>query len=189
MAAKLFLVYQGTTSACAENTSSEFPATPWQRNYLRVRGEYFVVGFTALGLVELPPRARRIHEGDFLGSAQIGTTSACAENTGNSFPGAIHFWNYLRVRGEYGRLLLSQGSLAELPPRARRIHLVEQDLAFMGGTTSACAENTQIMPVAQIEKRNYLRVRGEYWLRIISLLRLMELPPRARRILSTVAAP
>ena len=59
----------------------------------------------------------------------------------------------------------------------------------MGGTTSACAENTQIMPVAQIEKRNYLRVRGEYWLRIISLLRLMELPPRARRILSTVAAP
>ena len=33
-------------------------------------------------------------------------------------------------------------------------------------------------------KRNYLRVRGEYSLSALTLVRLLELPPRARRILN-----
>ena len=72
--------------------------------------------------------------------------------------------NYLRVRGEYDSQAKSCVSFWELPPRARRIlGQVTGDRGWQG-TTSACAENTQVMPVAQIEKWNYLRVRGEYHL-------------------------
>ena len=52
-----------------------------------------------------------------------GTTSACAENT------LMVMWtmsakrNYLRVRGEYAMMLSVRIMIAELPPRARRIHL------------------------------------------------------------------
>ena len=51
---------EGTTSACAENTAPPRQAfhKPW--NYLRVRGEYFSLGFKLSPPVELPPRARRI---------------------------------------------------------------------------------------------------------------------------------
>ena len=72
-----------------------------QRNYLRVRGEY---GFTTQDTtytLELPPRARRIrHLSDPIDNP-IGTTSACAENTGcaSIYPASPR--NYLRVRGEY----------------------------------------------------------------------------------------
>ena len=51
---------KGTTSACAENTSSK-PAHQGKRwNYLRVRGEYRVFFGDARPHQELPPRARRI---------------------------------------------------------------------------------------------------------------------------------
>ena len=70
--------------------------------------------------------------------------------------------NYLRVRGEYCPTPFTGFCTAELPPRARRIPQVNSKEDDFIGTTSACAENTQIMPVAQIEKWNYLRVRGEY---------------------------
>ena len=50
----------GTTSACAENTSTNSRSTtvPW--NYLRVRGEYFSRHSRPRYCMELPPRARRI---------------------------------------------------------------------------------------------------------------------------------
>ena len=50
-------------------------------NYLRVRGEYPVILLSAPLIVELPPRARRIHRGTTGNTLQRGTTSACAENT------------------------------------------------------------------------------------------------------------
>ena len=70
----------------------------------------------------------------------------------------------------------------ELPPRARRIRSgFDCDLGLTG-TTSACAENTDIRSEKSPCGWNYLRVRGEYppgrrweWAWI-------ELPPRARRI-------
>ena len=79
-------------------------------------------------------------------------------------------------------------SIMELPPRARRIlsdYVEEPELI---GTTSACAENTAEPPFPAPQKRNYLRVRGEYdcTLKLINIG--TELPPRARRIpFSTVA--
>ena len=51
------------------------------------------------------------------------------------------------------------------------------------GTTSACAENTNYgLPNART-RRNYLRVRGEYFRGAPGCSPAMELPPRARRIL------
>ena len=59
-----------------------------------------VMGITSLD-EELPPRARRIPSGIPDQAQQIGTTSACAENTdlGTNFDPKTG--NYLRVRGEY----------------------------------------------------------------------------------------
>ena len=52
--------------------------------------------------------------------------------------------NYLRVRGEYGVDVSTDGRMAELPPRTRRIHNVILFTKILYGTTSAYAENTAI---------------------------------------------
>ena len=116
------LTCRGTTSACAENT------VRWQiqhgiwRNYLRVRGEYLMYSSSRSRNLELPPRARRIHRAAVMGGVPAGTTSACAENTLRQKRENDSHWNYLRVRGEYLRLLRDCLAAMELPPRARRIH-------------------------------------------------------------------
>ena len=90
--------------------------------------------------------------------------------------------NYLRVRGEYSRRMLGGMGGAELPPRARRIRDARPHQVPPGGTTSACAENTERFDCEARGLGNYLRVRGEY--RGLECLEKtpMELPPRARRI-------
>ena len=70
--------------------------------------------------------------------------------------------NYLRVRGEYGAVAQTGSAYAELPPRARRIHMMDMDEFRANGTTSACAENTSTTRPLVGFGRNYLRVRGEY---------------------------
>ena len=92
----------------------------------------------------------------------MGTTSACAENTPTFWERGAYGWNYLRVRGEYRDILDSVPSVAELPPRARRIPDAAIPQIFATGTTSACAENTSDTGDGAENKRNYLRVRGEY---------------------------
>ena len=72
-------------------------------------------------LQELPPRARRILSETDMPHPQIGTTSACAENTGGHTTGKIDYGNYLRVRGEYIYDVSFVVKCLELPPRARRI--------------------------------------------------------------------
>ena len=136
----------GTTSACAENTFSPHPQRWIRWNYLRVRGEY-LLQLSGMGTVgELPPRARRIRV--FTGCFQRvhGTTSACAENTKRLTHSYLGLGNYLRVRGEYHRITRLFTSKWELPPRARRIHTAVCLGLAMGGTTSACAENTMPPP-------------------------------------------
>ena len=133
-------------------------------------------------MLELPPRARRIPPDQRTAGTARGTTSACAENTAC---GGVAFQikgNYLRVRGEYAssssKILISW----ELPPRARRIHLDHRPQRPIGGTTSACAENTVYHATTWSFARNYLRVRGEYPTRYATKMDRAELPPRARRI-------
>ena len=92
--------------------------------------------------------------------------------------------NYLRVRGEYLLIVCFFASLAELPPRARRIPVPGGRRGTPMGTTSACAENTPPAHHGNRPRRNYLRVRGEYQAIGEEGLRDRELPPRARRILT-----
>ena len=53
----------GTTSACAENTHLVAELVREPGNYLRVRGEYMISKGLKFASEELPPRARRIHQG------------------------------------------------------------------------------------------------------------------------------
>ena len=172
----------GTTSACAENTLIGHSNKLRLGNYLRVRGEY-CWGFGVIpSPSELPPRARRIpHNLDRCG-AEGGTTSACAENTWYWCCATAQPWNYLRVRGEYGKSLGISLICLELPPRARRIQPDPQDNRYPHGTTSACAENTRGDAVGANSRGNYLRVRGEYFPYGYGVGCPTELPPRARRI-------
>ena len=90
--------------------------------------------------------------------------------------------NYLRVRGEYSCGMMRKGIAWELPPRARRILLWDDEEGDCLGTTSACAENTPPSSPWPNSNWNYLRVRGEYDSCHDSSFLKMELPPRARRI-------
>ena len=94
-------VPQGTTSACAENTIRSVMLSCWNRNYLRVRGEYPTHERLLTALGELPPRARRIQWVEAQVLLHEGTTSACAENTAPCCARCAGDRNYLRVRGEY----------------------------------------------------------------------------------------
>ena len=86
------------------------------------------------------------------------------------------------MRGEYPNTPTGNRRDRELPLRARRIQKGAAWCAARCGTTSACAENTLILPPLNRPPGNYLRVRGEYPLTISPVLRNSELPPRARRI-------
>ena len=101
---------EGTTSACAENTSVWVSIAEPFWNYLRVRGEYMFPAMGCLIKKELPPRARRIPFQAWKSAVKAGTTSACAENTDfdPDFPTA--YGNYLRVRGEYSSTISSGSS-------------------------------------------------------------------------------
>ena len=131
---------------------------------------------------ELPPRARRILACDQLAPLLAGTTSACAENTTVVPPWGGDHGNYLRVRGEYKSSSSMSARSLELPPRARRILCRYNPTPTTTGTTSACAENTPEATEVLIAVRNYLRVRGEYLRASYPGPRVLELPPRARRI-------
>ena len=151
-----------------------------------MRGEYHDVGVSEEKLRELPPRARRIPELIVDEIVSIGTTSACAENT-PKMRERVRLWrNYLRVRGEYHTPNHPQMVGWELPPRARRIRPSGIDRWGGDGTTSACAENTRQKEYRIANPRNYLRVRGEYGGFTKVQPGQMELPPRARRILSII---
>ena len=152
----------GTTSACAENTRYQPHPFFHAGNYLRVRGEYELVGEYCELAKELPPRARRILMRTSKCTINLGTTSACAENTTPGQPQILISWNYLRVRGEYWLFDGLDYNPRELPPRARRIRRHHFLFPALSGTTSACAENTCGVCKNIRNTRNYLRVRGEY---------------------------
>ena len=88
------------------------------------------------------------------------------------------------MRGEYHLANPQACQAEELPPRARRILIINQAMVSMVGTTSACAENTPRLLRRRYHHGNYLRVRGEYGLDGDVPTVFLELPPRARRILA-----
>ena len=157
-------------------------------NYLRVRGEYPLTQRARGVGSELPPRARRIPIFHFGEQANIGTTSACAENTRGVSIMCKILGNYLRVRGEYKspRNICKHDS--ELPPRARRIPVKKWFDKHPDGTTSAHAENTGRINFGVECLGNYLRARGEYNCGGEAWRLEWELPPRTRRILDSLVS-
>ena len=147
-----------------------------------MRGEYRTRRLPRLRRRELPPRARRIPSPIKSPMRAQGTTSACAENTSSKPAHQGKRWNYLRVRGEYRVFFGDARPHQELPPRARRIRVHVGPGVAPVGTTSACAENTSRISSQLRAVRNYLRVRGEYFLMKFQVGLITELPPRARRI-------
>ena len=154
--------WYGTTSAHAENTPLRRAPTRAGRNYLRARGEYHMPILIHPIQAELPPRTRRILCPPNYLFIHGGTTSAHAENTAVHSATGSHARNYLRARGEYTFLCAPRWKSGELPPRTRRIPLVDEIVVFGGGTTSAHAENTPLRGPALSARWNYLRARGEY---------------------------
>ena len=134
----------GTTSAHAENTFSPSTSRTPPKNYLRMRGEYPSPIERVRAAPELPPHARRIRCLACRSTLQIGTTSACAENTHHRSWRKPQPRNYLRVRGEYRVPPELRLYHQELPPCARRIRSVTWAAWGFFGTTSACAENTML---------------------------------------------
>ena len=152
----------GTTSAHAENTFETFTSVAQNRNYLRARGEYDEKQEIIDLERELPPRTRRIRVSPLSPNQDRGTTSAHAENTTTALLQSCGRWNYLRARGEY------------------RLGFVKSFAS--SGTTSAHAENTFWPFGRRLRTWNYLRARGEYRQGCLRLIKLLELPPRTRRI-------
>ena len=179
---ELVRVLLGTTSACAENTAAGEIDYGIPGNYLRMRGEYFDGFRHRFGHWELPPHARRIQLHPRKPPTTSRTTSACAENTAATLAISRLAGNYLRMRGEYRLFAGVFIFVSELPPHARRIPSAWACRSSIGGTTSACAENTTCIAVALAPHRNYLRMRGEYGGLGSPRLESEELPPHARRI-------
>ena len=96
---------KGITSAYAENTQIGEGPIRLYPNYLRVRGEYNTPSEATCVNRELPPRTRRILFPHLKRGHVFGTTSAYAENTECSIDRAGEAGNYLRVRGEYSRII------------------------------------------------------------------------------------
>ena len=155
-------VWEGTTSAHAENTSGNHHRGCPPGNYLRARGEYHSLAPMDSDTTELPPRTRRILFEYCVPVLFGGTTSAHAENTGMTFFPIHQPGNYLRARGEYRPEHMATVTSEELPPRTRRILLRIIMDEIIGGTTSAHAENTGRCLGWIPTPWNYLRARGEY---------------------------
>ena len=156
------VVLIGTTSAHAENTFQVAADGCHSGNYLRARGEYMPPTPAVTGFLELPPRTRRIPRSVWPMVTTGGTTSAHAENTFSRAGALTIHRNYLRARGEYSRNANMVLRNLELPPRTRRIRLVETPIHRSIGTTSAHAENTLPQSWGRAHYGNYLRARGEY---------------------------
>ena len=177
-----FLKNHGITSACAEKRLQAWPGLIQSWNYLRMRGEEFVLQPSPAFKAELPPHARRRGGAEANTGPNNGITSACAEKRFSQYRSPWLFRNYLRMRGEEyppGSLIIPP---SELPPHARRranlssitrdplrnylrMRGEEHDSACLGyamsGITSACAEKSLVGAVVILPVWNYLRMRGE----------------------------
>ena len=171
----------GITSACAEKRLQAWPGLIQSWNYLRMRGEEFVLQPSPAFKAELPPHARRRGGAEANTGPNNGITSACAEKRFSQYRSPWLFRNYLRMRGEEyppGSLIIPP---SELPPHARRRVPSTMAHAAMHGITSACAEKRVPEPRKESRSRNYLRMRGEETGRIGKRRTMVELPPHARR--------
>ena len=93
-------ISRGITSACAEKRLQAWPGLIQSWNYLRMRGEEFVLQPSPAFKAELPPHARRRGGAEANTGPNNGITSACAEKSAVESSSLPKARNYLRMRGE-----------------------------------------------------------------------------------------
>ena len=152
----------GTTPACAGNTTDCQSRMSFGGGHPRVRGEYWCARLCLTRRLGPPPRARGIRTLHKTARTRLGTTPACAGNTGRSLGLLGSSGDHPRVRGEYFSPSSSHSTWKGPPPRARGIRRVGADDFAGVGTTPACAGNTSSSPCGAARGRDHPRVRGEY---------------------------
>ena len=155
-------------------------------NYLRMRGEELITRKLSPACTELPPHARRRVLEQSVSANRAGITSACAEKRDNARSDAVPPRNYLRMRGEELPALTITRLPKELPPHARRRDPHTPRKESHHGITSACAEKSSLVDAYFLSDRNYLRMRGEESSSRPVLPIWLELPPHARRRVTSV---
>ena len=135
--------------------------------------------------MELPPHARRRGAQIAQESGVDGITSACAEKRCLTPPLFTGAGNYLRMRGEESSPERKIVAALELPPHARRRATVNSVDIDPSGITSACAEKRKITDLVSAIWWNYLRMRGEEEHGSKNGRQTPELPPHARRRVTT----
>ena len=127
-----------------------------------------------------PPRVRSRQQQPVAHQRRDGITSACAEQTALAAGAGSASGDHLRVCGAdlvtNPVLTTAPGS----PPRVRSRREDDASAAARRGITSACAEQTMVMPPALVTRQDHLRVCGADEIK----LRVM---PREVRITSACA--
>ena len=147
-----------------------------------MRGEYekhIVELYHNLGS---PPQAWRIHQSRCSNFFNWDITSTGVENTHAINQAKNSAEDHLHRRGEYSHCFLQVAHVLGSPPHAWRIPVLQLNRYTNIGITSTCVENTSWLPCRQIQERDHLHMRGEYWfIQSISIV-FQGSPPHAWRI-------
>ena len=170
------------TPACAGNTASGRTARIPYLDHPRLRGEYGDMSCNPQVVMGSPPLARGIlncHLQIFLIN---GITPACAGNTWQGDKVQPTTKDHPRLRGEYIKRgkIFSDGLGS--PPLARGIPWCQIRRHFMTGITPACAGNTIKNLRGFSGQGDHPRLRGEYCLQMLTVLKVLGSPPLARGI-------
>ncbi len=170
----------GATPAGAGTTSPQPSERRRTRSYPRGRGDDRVWGFPGDLQQELPPRARGRQHAVVPAGGVVGATPAGAGTTPRRSRSRRRPRSYPRGRGDDALRLIEAEEAKELPPRARgrpeRVGLFARDL----GATPAGAGTTRAGGNPRSARGSYPRGRGDDRQPLLNLLKLDELPPRAR---------
>ena len=150
----------GITSACAEQTSLQAPATCSPRDHLRVCGADSLMSACMPTVPGSPPRvrSRRI----VIVSCRLldRITSACAEQTSPNPTFKTQAWDHLRVCGADLNGEAADPKAAGSPPRVRSRLTGYPSKGYSLGITSACAEQTMAVGLFVAGAGDHLRVCG-----------------------------
>ena len=147
-----------------------------------MRGEYLITAILVKQQQGSPPHAWRIPVLQLNRYTNIGITSTCVENTLTLEIFRREDEDHLHMRGEYLALAIASFEVKGSPPHAWRILYELRPYQTDLRITSTCVENTSWLPCRQIQERDHLHMRGEYWfIQSISIV-FQGSPPHAWRI-------
>ena len=125
-------------------------------------GEYYVLPTLVTLTLGSPPHARGILDNKPNSYLRMGITPACA---GNTHKGDKEKWksrDHPRMRGEYMCGAINELTFVGSPPHARGIRHSCSTRSLWTGITPACAGNTELEALRDLDARDHPRMRGEY---------------------------